>query len=441
MSNKSRREAVDCSRDYSASHHHTIKQETHPQSGKNIYTWLLEKLFDYCGRPPIGISLWNGASVSGVDPVASIHIHSRQALLKLIAHADLYLGDLYASGSVSVEGDLVKLLETIYTGLENARPVSRIHKMAQNYLARPRKNTLEEAQSNIHQHYNLGNDFYRLWLCDNMQYTCAYYHSVDDSLEQAQIHKMDHICRKLRLQPGQTVIEAGCGWGGFARHMAQNYGVKVRSYNISEEQIRYAREAIRQHGLQDDQVEYILDDYRNAQGEYDAFVSVGMLEHVGVEYYQDLSAVINRCLKPNGSALLHFIGRNSPLPMNPWIEKRIFPGAYPPALSEVMPLFENGNFSILDIENLRLHYSRTVREWLNRYESHIQRVQQQFDDSFARAWRLYLAGSIASFNTGYLQLFQILFNKSPNNDIPLTRQSIYNQQAVNQTWTNTTLSL
>jgi len=242
----------------------------------------------------------------------------------------------------------------------------------------------------------------------------------------------------LRLKPGQTVIEAGCGWGGFALYMAQNYGVNVRSYNISEEQIKYARERIQQFGLHD-QVEYILDDYRNADGQVDAFVSVGMLEHVGVEYYQELGRVIDRCLKPDGMALLHFIGRNVPMPMNAWIEKRIFPGAHPPALSEVMPLFERFNFSILDIENLRLHYSKTVREWLYRYETHIDEVKQQFDEPFSRAWRMYLAGSIAAFNVGDLQLFQILFNKSYNNDMPLTRESVYNLQVKTLTWTDTTL--
>lgn len=439
MGEKLRREVVDYNHNYSTGHSDTNFNTTQLETEKSHQAWFLEKLFDYCGRPAIKISLWNGSYVTGADPVATIHIHSRQALLKLITHPDLYLGDLYANGGVSIEGDLVKLLETVYLGMQNAKPIGKVHKIVQNYLAQPRKNTLEESKTNIHQHYNLGNDFYRLWLCENMQYTCAYYHSVEDSLEQAQINKMDHICRKLRLQPGQTVIEAGCGWGGFALYMAKHYGVKVRAYNISERQIQYARENIRKHGLQD-QVEYILDDYRNAQGEVDAFVSVGMLEHVGVEFYDDLGKVINRCLKADGTALLHFIGRNSPLPMNPWIEKRIFPGAHPPALSEVMPLFENWTFSILDIENLRLHYSKTIQEWLNRYESHIEHVQEQFDESFARAWRLYLAGSIAAFNSGDLQLFQILFNKSPDNDIPLTRESIYNKSAVNQTWKNTTLS-
>lgn len=439
MGNEIKREIVDDSRNYSPGHHTTI----HRPSKRDSYSWLLAKLFYFCGRPSIRITLWNGASVTGPDPVATVHIRSRDTLLKLITHAELYLGDLYANGDVAIEGDLVKLLEAIYMGLQRAEPTGKLRKTIQNYLAQPRSNSLQQAKSNIHEHYNLGNDFYELWLCENMQYTCAYYHTLEDTLEQAQINKMEHICRKLRLQPGQTVVEAGCGWGGFARYMAKHHGVKVRSYNISEQQILYAREKLKQCGLQG-QVEYILDDYRNAIGECDAFVSVGMLEHVGQEYYQELGSVINRCLKPDGPALLHFIGRNAPLPMNAWIEKRIFPGAHPPALSELLPMFETQGFSVLDIENLRLHYSATLREWLQRYENHIDTVISRFDESFSRAWRLYLAGSIAAFNMGDLQLFQILFNKVANNDIPLTRAALYydydnnNPPAVTPTWKDLT---
>jgi cyclopropane-fatty-acyl-phospholipid synthase len=405
---------------------------------KGLYTWLLKKLFNYCGHPPIKMTLWNGEAISGSDhPHYAIHIKSKQALQKLITHPDLYFGDLYTNGSVKIDGDLVGLLETIYIAQHRAKPVSKLHKLVQDRLARPQKNTLENSRSNIHQHYNIGNDFYSLWLCENMQYTCAYYQSLEDTLEQAQINKMEHICRKLQLEPGQSVVEAGCGWGGLARYMAKSHGVKVTSYNISEEQIKYARGKIKEQGLEG-QVEYVLDDYRNARGKFDAFVSVGMLEHVGTDYYDELGGVIDRCLKDEGSALLHFIGRNKPMPMNAWIEKRIFPGAHPPSLSEIIPLFENWGFSVLDIENIRLHYSKTLHHWLERYEKNIDSVIKMYDEPFARAWRLYLAGSIAAFDMGDLQLFQILFNKAANNRIPLTREHLYTGQPAKYTWTDTT---
>ena len=163
-----------------------------------------------------------------------------------------------------------------------------------------------------------------------MAYTCAYYPTAAATLDEAQVAKMDHVCRKLRLQSGETVVEAGCGWGTLALHMARHYGVRVRAFNISREQIAYARERAARAGLSG-QVEYVEDDYRNISGRFDAFVSVGMLEHVGVENYETWAAVIRRALGGRGRGLIHSIGRNYPAPLQPWIEKRIFPGAYPPS--------------------------------------------------------------------------------------------------------------
>ena len=257
-----------------------------------------------------------------------------------------------------------------------------------------------------------------------MAYTCAYYPSEDATLDEAQTAKMDHVCRKLRLKAGESVVEAGFGWGALALHMARHYGVKVRAFNISREQVNYARERAKAEGL-DGRVEYVQDDYRNIAGKYDAFVSVGMLEHVGVDNYRDLGGVAQRSLHPHGRGLIHSIGRNFPAALHPWIERRIFPGAYPPSLSEMAQIFEPWNLSILDIENLRLHYARTLTHWLELYEGHLDRVRGMFDERFVRMWRLYLAGSIAAFTTGTLQLFQVVFAPYDNNDIPLTRAYMY----------------
>jgi cyclopropane-fatty-acyl-phospholipid synthase len=172
-------------------------------------------------------------------------------------------------------------------------------------------------------------------------------------------------------------------------------------------------------------VEYIEDDYRNITGEFDAFVSVGMLEHVGPAHYRVMGQVIDRCLKPQGRGLIHSIGRNRPQQMNAWIERRIFPGAHPPTLREMMEIFEPSGFSVLDIENLRLHYSRTLIAWLDRYEANVDLVREMYDESFVRAWRLYLLGSIAAFNVGALQLFQVVFTRANNNDLPWSRMHVY----------------
>ncbi|HEY1492598.1 MAG TPA: class I SAM-dependent methyltransferase, partial [Steroidobacteraceae bacterium] len=174
-----------------------------------------------------------------------------------------------------------------------------------------------------------------------------------------------------------------------------------------------------------DRIEYVEDDYRNITGQYDAFVSVGMLEHVGVKNYTTLGGVVQRCLGGRGRGLIHSIGRNRPAALQPWIEKRIFPGACPPALSEIMNVFEPWDFSVLDVENLRLHYALTLRHWTQLYEAASDKVREMFDARFVRMWRLYLAGSIAAFSTGKLQLFQVLFAPGDSNDIPWNRADIY----------------
>jgi len=235
---------------------------------------------------------------------------------------------------------------------------------------------------------------------------------------------MEHICRKLALQPGETVVEAGCGWGALSLYMAQHYGVTVRAFNISHEQISYAREQARATGISN-KVEFIEDDYRNITGKFDAFVSVGMLEHVGRSFYHEMGAIMHRSLKTEGRGLLHFIGRNQPRPINAWIRRHIFPGAYPPTLREATALFEPWDFSILDIENLRLHYAKTLAHWLQRFEANTAQIKEMFDEQFVRTWRFYLAGSQATFLSGFLQLFQITFTHGTNNQIPWTRDYLY----------------
>jgi cyclopropane-fatty-acyl-phospholipid synthase len=233
---------------------------------------------------------------------------------------------------------------------------------------------------------------------------------------------MDLVCRKLGLKAGERVVEAGCGWGALALFMARQYGVTVRAFNVSTEQVRYARERASREGLAG-RVEFVDDDYRNITGPCDAFVSIGMLEHVGLANYSDLGAVVHRGLTPgSGRGLIHFIGRIHPAPLNPWIVARIFPGAYPPTLSEmVRGVLEPWDFSVLDVENLRLHYARTLRHWLERFERAADRVAAMFDERFVRAWRLYLASSQAAFAAGSLQLFQVVFARGCDNRIPWAR--------------------
>lgn len=400
------------------------------KSPSRIERWALHKLLALLGNPAIQFVLWNGERLpdSNAKLCKRLHIHDRHTLWRLVYNPNLFFGDAYTQGLIEVEGDLVSFLETLYRSVPKPDQQVPLAKLFWQRINRAGPNTASGSRSNIHHHYNLGNDFFQLWLDEEMVYTCAYFPTPALSLELAQRAKMDYVSRKLQLQPGETVIDAGCGWGALARHMARHYGVKVRAFNLSHEQVRFARERAAAEGLAR-QVEYIEDDYRNITGHCDAFVSIGMLEHVGREHYQSLGGLINRCLAVQGRGLIHSIARDQPCPMNAWIERRIFPGSYPPTLREMMDIFEPWGFSVLDVENLRLHYAKTLEHWLARFDAHQDLVRDHFDDAFVRAWRLYLAGSLAGFTTGWLQLFQILFTRSGQNNIAWTRDHLYVNRA------------
>jgi cyclopropane-fatty-acyl-phospholipid synthase len=349
----------------------------------------------------------------------------RRTLLGVVLDPQVRFPDSYCAGRIEVEGDLVDFLVTLYRIFEASDTGDSMAGRVIRKLQRPRRNTLAGSRENIHRHYDLGNEFYSLWLGETMAYTCAYYPTAQATLEQAQVAKMDHVCRKLRISSADSVVEAGCGWGSLALHIASRYGAKVRAFNISKEQIAYARDRARQQGLQN-RVEFIEDDYRNISGSYEVFVSVGMLEHVGLENYPQLGRLVQRSMPAAGRGLIHSIGRNQPGSLHPWIERRIFPGAQPPSIGQMMQIFEPANLSVLDVENLRQHYAMTLRHWLENYENAIESVRKVFaDEFFVRMWRWYLAGSIAAFETGTLQLFQVLFTKAKNNALPLTRDFMY----------------
>jgi len=388
---------------------------------------MLRALLNAFGNPPVQFALWNGDRVmtAAADPVATLVIPDRRTLMRLCADPDIQFGELYSAGKIQVEGDLGRLIEVLYQGAANpGRSSVSLARRLGSWLHRRPANTLDGSRENIHHHYDIGNEFYSLWLGATMAYTCAYFPTPEATLDQAQFAKMEHVCRKLQLRAGDHVVEAGCGWGSLALHMAREYGVKVTAFNISREQIAYARHKAQAEGLSRS-VEFVEDDYRNIGGSFDAFVSVGMLEHVGVENYPAMGELIRRCLKADGRGLIHTIGRNRWKPMHRWIDRRIFPGANPPSLKQMMDIFEDSGFSVLDVENLRLHYARTLDWWHRLYEESSERVGQMFDENFVRMWRLYLLGSRAAFITGEMQLFQVVFAPGRSNNIPWTRSHVY----------------
>ncbi|GAB4135101.1 MAG: cyclopropane-fatty-acyl-phospholipid synthase family protein [Planctomycetaceae bacterium] len=392
-----------------------------------IERWVIRRMLNSWENPRIQFQLWNGDIISNgnSDSPITITIQNRKALWKLIRNPFFEFGEAYSQGDLDVDAPLMELFRVTERVVDGSKPALTNRKWySRLFHKKPRRNTLSGSRENIHQHYDLGNDFYEMWLDKQLLYTCAYFDEPNISLEQAQIAKMDHVCRKLEIKPGDTVIEAGCGWGAFALHMARHYGARVRAYNISQEQIAYARERCRQERL-DDRVEFIQDDWRSIDQTADVFASIGMLEHVGLENYEALGRKIKQVLKPGGRALIHSIGQNQPCPFDPWIERRIFPGAYPPTLAEMMRIFESNAFSVLDVENIRLHYAETLWHWLDRFEKSADKVQDMFDDTFVRAWRLYLTGSFAAFEADRLQLYQVLFRHEKDNSIPRTRRYQY----------------
>ncbi len=370
-------------------------------------------------------------------PIGTLRIVDRSILAALLMNPEVVFADAYSDGKIEVDGDLVSILEGIYRCAPGVQ--TWYWRLMSKWLAWVQANTPYGSSKNIHHHYDLPTDFYKLWLDQRLVYTCAYFPKEGISLEEAQEAKLDLVCRKLWLRPGETVVEAGCGWGALALYMAKHYGVKVKAFNISHEQIRVARDLAKAAGLSS-RVEFLEEDYRDITGHCDAFVSVGMLEHVGREHYRDLGRMIHRVIGDEGRGLLHFIGRNRRQPFSVWIRKRIFPGAYAPTLRDTMDVFEPERFCVIDVENLRLHYARTIEDWLNRFECAFDTIVHRYGMRFARMWQLYLAGSIAAFRVGTLQLFQVVFTGTRCQSMPWTRNHLYTaasrDKADDELWTS-----
>lgn len=368
---------------------------------------------------------------NGDNPEVTVHFKTESALSEALVRGALGFGEAYMAEEIDIIGDVQDVVRLSFHLDEEANMKPSIVeqlKILFGFLSR--RNTLSGSRKNISAHYDLGNDFYKLWLDDTLQYTCAYFEKPEFTLEQAQVAKMDLICRKLRLQPGEHLVESGSGWGHFAVHAALNYGVKVSSYTISKEQLAYARDLAASHGLTEDQVEFVFDDYRNIPSrniKYDKFVAVGMFEHVGKDNYTKFFDIIHEALKPNGLAMVHTIGNLAPHPTDPWLEKHIFPGGYVPSLQEFAKGLEmvNRRLHVVDLENLRYHYALTLDHWSERLEEHADTIRENYDEAFLRKYRLYLRGAAAGFRFGGILLFQILLINGYDNDIWLTRNHFF----------------
>ncbi len=368
---------------------------------------------------------WDGEAIAyGNHPQMILRFISKEGAKQLLRKGFLGFGEAYMAGALEVEGDLQELLRlALCIGYE--RPsLSFWQKVRFLTHCLATKNTVGQASQNIEHHYDLGDEFYELFLDKTLTYSCGYFASERDGLKQAQVNKYEHICRKLRLRPGEKLLDVGCGWGGMLIHAAQYYGVNGLGNTLSRNQWECANKKIEELGLQN-QIEVVLADYRQITGKFDKFVSIGMFEHVGRAFIPVFMNKVSHLLKIGGLGLLHTIGKNIESPGEPWIVKYIFPGGYIPNLAEIVREMGRSNFPIMDVENLRLHYAHTLDKWAEKYEKNIEKVRGMFDESFVRMWRLFLHASSAGFKYGSSRLYQILFSNGLSSELPLTRNHIY----------------
>ncbi len=376
--------------------------------------------------PQLEMVLWDGESLGcGGRPRVSLRIKAEIGARRLIGDGFLGFGEAYMQGDLDVEGDMQELLRLGFAiNLDRAQPSFwKKLRLLPAYLKT--RNSIHGAPQNISRHYDLGEDFYALFLDPSMSYSCAYFRSGEDSLEQAQKNKFEHISRKLMLKPGERLLDIGCGWGGMLIYAAGEYGVEGLGLTLSRNQYQHANEKIRSLGLQD-RIRVVLEDYRNVTtGAFDKVVSIGMFEHVGKHYISLFMGKVSSLLKKGGLGLLHTIGKEVYSPADAWIMRYIFPGGYLPNLPEIAHAMGQTGLCTLDVENLRLHYVHTLDHWAANFEKNAGAVRDRFGESFVRMWRLYLNASSAGFKWGENRLYQILFSKGLRNDLPLTREHCY----------------
>jgi cyclopropane-fatty-acyl-phospholipid synthase len=357
-------------------------------------------------------------------PGATIRLHDSSLSRKLFFNPELHAGEAYMDGRLTlVDCSLEDFMEvfSINRGTMASHPLQQVLRRVSRML-RPfqQRNPVGRAQRNVAHHYDLSRELYKLFLDEDLQYSCAYFLSPGDSLEEAQENKKRHIAAKLRLQPGQRVLDIGCGWGGLALDIARRADVEVLGVTLSEEQHRLANEEARERGL-DGRVRFELRDYREVQGRFDRIVSVGMFEHVGVHRYDEFFGKVFDLLTDDGIALLHSIGHMSPPgTASPWLRKYIFPGAYSPALSEVFAATERQHLWVNDVEVLRVHYADTLVHWIRRFQRNRERIAEIYDERFCRMWEFYLISVETMFRTGAQMVFQTQLSRT-RDAAPLTR--------------------
>ena len=394
-----------------------------------IFNFDMAKVKSYLeeiSNVPFAVQLLDeeGFSIGDGEPLFTIKVNKPILNKDLFYSTSLTLGEAYMDRVIEVDGDLFAALNIALSQIANFSTNSR----ALNKLINS-STSIRNQKKEVTSHYDLGNDFYKLWLGKTMNYSCAYFKSKDDTLDQAQANKTDHLLRKLNLEEGMRLLDIGCGWGDLLIEAAKKYKIHGVGITLSEMQAKKFLASIEDENLQE-YLEVKVMDYRKlktSKMNFDRIISIGMLEHVGRANYGLFFENVNAVLKEEGLFLLHFISALKEHPGDPWIKKYIFPGGVIPSLREILCIGGDLDFYTLDIESLRQHYVKTLLCWYENYLNSMDRIRNMFDDRFVRMWELYLVSCAASFNNGVIDLHQILFSKGVKNDVPLTRGHLYNR--------------
>ncbi len=386
---------------------------------------ILDKFLRRFKNGTLNVHYWDGTSVSygSGNPTADMTVTDKKIVRAIFKNLSLGFGESYMDGSLLLE-PLDDFMAIAYMNLPEY--VDLAQKLNPKILLK--KNVTKKQAEYIQKHYDIGNDFYSMWL-DNetMAYTCAYFKKPTDTLAQAQIQKFDHVLKKLQLQKGMSVAEFGCGWGHLLVRAAKKYGVTGVGVTLSREQYAHATELAKIEGV-DHLVRFELKNYQDLAaegGQYDRVYSVGMLEHVGRGKQAEYFGAVDKLLKPGGISLMHSISSQVDRNTDAWIDRYIFPGGHLHAVWQLASYLPEYDFRLMDLESLRLHYAFTLDAWWHGFENHKDEVIEMFDERFYRMWRFYLVGCSASFRYGELDLTQMVFSKGINNDLPLTREHIY----------------
>jgi cyclopropane-fatty-acyl-phospholipid synthase len=389
-----------------------------------------KKLLDAALKRTSGVGLkvtyWDGQTVAYGPAPAEVHVTFKDAAIvqNMIKNVSLGVGEAYMEGQMVVDGPLDRLL---YLGHLNADKFDSFFNKAR--LGKLLSRNVKQNQAKmIEYHYDLGNEFYELWLDrETLGYTCGYYKSAADTLEQGQVQKFDHILRKLQLKRGMRLLDIGFGWGYLLIRAAKKYGVSGTGVSLSREQLKYAQAWAKREGV-DDKVDFRLMNYQdlpNLEQQYDRVVSIGFLEHVGHNNHATYFKIVHQMLVEGGVSLLHCITQQTERPRDAWLDRYIFPGGYIPSVRSITSLLADYDMRLFDYENIGQHYAPTLKGWWNRFEQHRDQIVQMYGDKFYRMWRFYLAGSMAAFQAGTVDLSQWTFTKGLRQNLPLTRENLY----------------